>query len=114
MLEPVEAEFAHPPIFTDAQEEAMREEAIEKPIIITQADKEQDGEDQVSVTVPDSDADGSSTIGLQNPTREQFDEMSDIEKGKERIIVHFNEGEAPKQWSRVPKRQLTIYISVLV
>lgn len=35
MMEPVEAEFAQPPILSDAQEEVLRDEDVEEPDAIT-------------------------------------------------------------------------------
>lgn len=87
MLEPVEAEFANPPIFSNQQEEILHEEEIEEPNAISNAGKQ--------VT---SGSDDSTLHGQQSS--EKVNEK-DVEKGTdERIIVHFDEGEGPKQWSK--------------
>lgn len=87
MLEPVEAEFAKPPIFSNQQEDALREEEIEEPNLISDAGKQ-----------ATSASDNSTLHGQQSS--EKINEK-DIEKGKdEHIIVQFDEGEGPKQWSK--------------
>lgn len=87
MLEPVEAEFAKPPIFSNQQEDILREEEIEEPNAISDAGKQ-----------ATCGSDNSTLHGHQSS--EKINEK-DVEKGKdEHIIVQFDEGEGPKQWSK--------------
>ncbi|KAE8540469.1 hypothetical protein D1P53_003415 [Cryptococcus gattii VGV] len=100
MLEPVEAEFAKPPIFSNQQEDILHEEEIEEPNAISDAGKQ-----------ATSGSDNSTLHGHQSS--EKINEK-DVEKGKdEHIIVQFDEGEGPKQWSKGRKWWATATASIL-
>ncbi|ODN79495.1 hypothetical protein L202_03466 [Cryptococcus amylolentus CBS 6039] len=109
MLEPVEAEFAQPPIFNDRQEEALREEGIEESNTISNI------KENPSVTAFKSDTIPSEATTLQgHHSEEQLPEKADIEKGHgDMIIVEFAEGENPKEWSKGSRWWATITASVL-
>lgn len=79
MIEPVEAEMARPAIYTDAQEEAFRDEDVE-------------GQDLSRI---------GSTLGSQANQRDP----ADVEKQGGHIIVDFEPGanENPHEWSRGKK-----------
>jgi hypothetical protein len=81
MIEPVEAEFAYPPIFSNAQEEALREEDVEVLGRVTSA-----GDRRTST--------GESTVIHRDPI--------DVEKAGGRIIVDFEPGmgENPHEWGK--------------
>jgi len=75
MIEPVEAEFANPPIFTNKQEHILEDEAIERPGAIT------------GVNGSDSDTRAGTPVN---------------EKLKGKILVDFEPGtrEDPREWGK--------------
>ncbi|KAJ9098899.1 hypothetical protein QFC19_006238 [Naganishia cerealis] len=86
MPEPIEAEFARPPIFTDAQETHLQHEA--------RGDLHDD-----------PDAYGSSTTTTAVPSVHNEKRQRDLETAEKFNIVTFEEGggENPKEWSRGKK-----------
>lgn len=73
MIEPVEAEFANPPIFSNQQERILEDEVIEQPGAITHA-----SDDETRAGTPEN------------------------EKLKGKIIVDFEPGsrEDPREWNK--------------
>lgn len=79
MIEPVEAEFAQPPIFTPKQEQILEDEEVERPGAITGAETQSNDNTRVGTPVN--------------------------EKLKGKIIVDFEPGsrEDPRNWSKLRK-----------
>lgn len=90
MIEPVEAEFAQPPIYNNAQEEALQDEEIERPGVVAARSRESDVH--------------------------TLHEQAALEaKAKGRIIVDFEPGskEDPREWSKGRKWFVTLSCAAL-
>lgn len=110
MIEPVEAEFASPPIFTDRQESRLEEEDVESP----EADLRRGNSDASAATTlnetPSTERSVQHIIGHEKTAHTQ----GDIEKGKStKTIVEFGPGENPKTWSKGHKWLVTLATSSL-
>lgn len=88
MIEPVEAEMAQPPIFTNKQEKILRDEDIELPNAISRE---------------------GTVVANGGPA------SPDVEKAGGRIIVDFEPGahEDPREWSKGKKWYSTLACSFL-
>jgi hypothetical protein len=75
MIEPIEAEFAIPPVYTDREERALQGQ-----------DNETDIESNPSST----------TVTSQPPHQHHVDPSTEKTQGE---IVQFDEGESPREWS---------------
>jgi hypothetical protein len=75
MIEPIEAEFAIPPVYTDREERALQGQ-----------DNETDRESNPSST----------TVTSQSPHHHSADPPTEKVQGE---IVRFDEGESPREWS---------------
>ncbi|KAK8866186.1 hypothetical protein IAR55_001337 [Kwoniella newhampshirensis] len=112
MIEPVEAELAQPPIYTNEQEEALREEAVEEPNHVTRiASRLSHTATRTSqVGIAPALQYGSQTSTLDDRTGA----IAVKEKGADgRTIVHFEAGEAPREWSKFNKWYATATASLL-
>jgi hypothetical protein len=97
MIEPVEAEFARPPIFNTAQERVLREEDVE----LGRA---------ISNLAPPTNSVTSSNAPSQTATlHEEPKTAGELERGEKKIIVYFEEGagENPREWSKGKKWYVT-------
>ncbi|WVQ82315.1 hypothetical protein IAT38_004443 [Cryptococcus sp. DSM 104549] len=102
-VEPVEAELAQPPIFTNAEEEQIREEPEDFSPHPTNTPSRQNSR----VAAIQSDT-------LHSDATLHAASHHDVEKGAEgRTIVRFDLGEAPRDWSKGHKWWATITASIL-
>ncbi|TYJ56538.1 hypothetical protein B9479_002785 [Cryptococcus floricola] len=105
MLEPVEAEFAKPPIYNDAQEEAFQSEETEEPNAITYAANNltrvetREGR-QASPTHSQSSTLQNNGVAakLDDPEKGGYQKTADS-----KILVTFDVGEDPKEWTKFHK-----------
>lgn len=98
MIVPAEAELAQPPIFTEADEATLRNEGIEShhlPSHIHNKEK--------SVALP----------GSNDTSATQSVDLESAELAEKIIIVEFDEGESPREWSRARKWFVTFSTSSL-
>ncbi|OWZ28764.1 spermine transporter [Cryptococcus neoformans c45] len=119
MLEPVEAEFAQPPIYTDAQEEILRDEDAEEADAITIVLSRVSSPASRTNTYTNSPQSHSATTLAGEPPSNDFKEdvhksAGDAEKlGNGRMTVHFDPGENPKEWTKARKWYATTAASLL-
>jgi hypothetical protein len=73
MIEPIEAEFAIPPVYTDREERALQ------------------GQDNDIASNPSS-----TTVTSQSPHHDSADPPTEKVQGE---MVRFDEGESPREWS---------------
>ncbi|OCF37278.1 spermine transporter [Kwoniella heveanensis BCC8398] len=102
MLEPIEAEFARPPIYTAEQEEALRDEDVESPGALSPAGLERHRTQLSRVASTHL-----TRVGTHTP------DSAEAEKGKGEILVEFQEGEGPRNWPKAKKWVATMSTSLL-
>lgn len=96
MIVPVEAELARPPVFTEEDEATLRNEVVENHHIPSHAHgKEKE-------TIPSNDTSATQSVDLEN-----------AENAEKAIIVEFDEGESPREWSNARKWLVTMATSLL-
>lgn len=112
MLEPVEAEFAQPPIYTDAQEEILRDEDAEEADAITIVPSRVSSPASRTNTYTNSpQSHSATTLAGEPPSNDSKEDVhksaGDAEKlGNGRMTVHFDPGENPKEWTKARKWQV--------
>ncbi|WWD09707.1 hypothetical protein V865_007835 [Kwoniella europaea PYCC6329] len=102
MLEPVEAEFARPPIYTTEQEEALQDEDVETPDALSPAGLERHRTQMSRILSTHL-----TRVGTHTP------DSNELEKGNGEILVEFEEGEGPRNWSQGKKWFATMSTSFL-
>ncbi|WWC86541.1 uncharacterized protein L201_001418 [Kwoniella dendrophila CBS 6074] len=102
MIEPIEAEFAQPPIYTEEQEEVYREECVEQSGNLDSIGLEPHG-NQLNQVIS------------SHPTRAgtHTADSSEVEKGKGEILVECEYEENPRNWSKGKKWLATMSTSLL-
>lgn len=112
MLEPVEAEFAQPPIYTDAQEEILRDEDEEEADAITIVPSRVSSPASRTTTCTNSpQSHSATTLAGEPPSNDSKENVhksaGDAEKlGNGRMTVRFDPGENPKEWTKARKWQV--------
>lgn len=96
MIVPVEAELARPPILTEADEATLRNEVVENHHVPSHAH------------VKNKEA-----IASNNTSATQSVDLENAENAEKAIIVEFDEGESPRDWSKARKWLVTMATSTL-
>lgn len=97
MIVPVEAELARPPILTEADEATLRNEALENHHLPSHV------HEKAKPDGPNSN----------NTSATQSVDLESAELAEKAIIVEFEEGESPREWSRARKWLVTATTSSL-
>lgn len=94
MIVPVEAELARPPILTEQDEATLRNEAVENHHL-------------------PSHLHGKAKDELPSNTTSETQSVADLEAAEKAIIVEFEQGEGPRDWTKAKKWMVTMATSVL-
>lgn len=97
MIVPVEAEVARPPILTEADEATLRNEAVENHHVPSHM-----------YSKPKEEAPRSNDTSAT-----QSVDLESAELAEKAIIVEFEEGESPREWSKARKWLVTCSTSSL-
>lgn len=98
MIVPVEAELAQPPILTEADEATLRNEGVENHHVPSHMHGRKSKEE---------------ALDSNNTSATQSVDLESAEIAEKAIIVEFDEGESPREWSKARKWLVTISTSSL-